>query len=108
MLQTIARFRPKPGRLVLPDVCCDVLCIDGRVLVSGPLTRAIPSAHVGEEVVLLRIDPLAARQLLRVPLAELTDRVLPRRAHALAVAVRDGGAWGLQAFHNMIPFTPPT
>jgi uncharacterized protein (TIGR02246 family) len=30
-----------------------------------------------------------------------------RRAHALAVAVRNGGQWEIAALHNMLPFVPP-
>jgi AraC-like DNA-binding protein len=41
------------------------------------MTRARPSRHVGEDVLLLQIAPAAARQLLGVPVCELTDRVVP-------------------------------
>jgi len=77
MLQSVARFKPTPGRLVLPDVCCDVTLVDGRAFFTGPMTHARPSAHTGQEVVLLRMRVATAHALLQVPLAELTDLVVP-------------------------------
>jgi AraC-like DNA-binding protein len=76
MLQSLGRYRPPPGRLVLPDVCCDVAIVGGRLFFSGPLTHARPARHVGQDVVLLRIGIVAQREILGVPLAELTDRLV--------------------------------
>jgi AraC-like DNA-binding protein len=75
--QAVLRFRPAPGRLVLPDVCCDIAYARGQQLLCGPVTRAHESQYVGEEVVLLKIRLTAARALLGVPLSELTDRIVP-------------------------------
>jgi hypothetical protein len=33
---------------------------------------------------------------------------IERHAHMLALALRNGDKWELQAVHNMIPFTPPS
>jgi AraC-like DNA-binding protein len=77
MIQGIATFRPTPGRLVLPDVCCDIAAVDGRLFLTGPLTHARPSPHIGRDVLLLRVSIIAIRALLRMPLAELADRVIP-------------------------------
>jgi hypothetical protein len=48
MLQGLGRFRPRPGRLILPDVCCDVTIVGGRPFLTGPMTRARLSRHVGQ------------------------------------------------------------
>jgi len=77
MLQSLGRFRPPPGRLVLPDVCCDVAFVGGRQFFDGPMTRAHPSLYVGQDVVMLRIRVAAARDILQIPLSELTDLVVP-------------------------------
>ena len=77
MFDTLARFRPSLGRLVLPDVCCDVAFAGSQVVVSGPLTRARDSLFIGQDVVLLRIAPAAAYDLLRTPVSALTDGVVP-------------------------------
>lgn len=77
MLQGLGLFRPEPGRVILPDVCCDVTCVGDRRFLTGPMTRAKPSQHVGQQVLLLQIAPAAARQLLGVPIVEITDRVIP-------------------------------
>jgi AraC-like DNA-binding protein len=77
MLQSLGRYRPPPGRVVLPDVCCDVSIVRDRLIFSGPLTHAQPSPHVGQDVVLLRIGIATQREILGVPLAELTDHVVP-------------------------------
>ena len=77
MLQGLGRFRAQPGRLILPDVCCDVTCVGSRLFLTGPMTRSRPARHVGQDVLLLQIAPAAARQLFGVKVLELTDRVLP-------------------------------
>lgn len=74
----------------MPDACCDVTYVDGRAFLTGPMTRARASRYVGQDVLLLQIAPAAARQVLGVPIAELTDLVIPleelsvRLAHELA------------------------
>ena len=73
---TLLRYRPVLGRLTLPDVSCDLLWIDGRIEVVGPLTRAIPAIGIGHEMSVLRLDPEVARHWLGVPLSELTDRLI--------------------------------
>ena len=77
MLQGVGRFRPEPGRVILPDVCCGISCVGGRQFLTGPMTQAELSPHVGEDVLLLQMAPATARRLLGVPVAELTDRVVP-------------------------------
>jgi AraC-like DNA-binding protein len=77
VLQAVARYRPEPGRLVLPDVCCDVALVGGRLFFTGPLTHARDALHIGEDVLLMRIGVSAARSLLAVPLSELADRIIP-------------------------------
>lgn len=77
MLQGIGRFEPKPGRVILPDVCCGISIVAGRTVVTGPMTHAAHSGHVGQTVVLLQIAPAAARRLLGAPISELTDRAIP-------------------------------
>jgi AraC-like DNA-binding protein len=76
-LQGVARFRPAPDRLELPDPCCDVSFVRGRFWLCGPVTRARASPHVGEDVLLLKISIGTARALLGVPVCELTDRIVP-------------------------------
>jgi AraC-like DNA-binding protein len=87
---TLLQYRPAQGRLTLPDVCCDLLWVDGRVHVAGPLTRAVEAIGVGHEVAVLRLDPQEARQWLGLPVGELTDRLVPlehiARGHAASVA----------------------
>jgi AraC-like DNA-binding protein len=86
MLQGLGRFSPRPGRLILPDVCCDVTIVGGRPFLTGPMTRARLSRHIGQEVLLLQIAPAIARRLLGVPVVELTDRVLPLEDVSAALA----------------------
>lgn len=40
MLQGMGCFEPKPGRVILPDVCCGISLVAGRAYVTGPMTRA--------------------------------------------------------------------
>lgn len=77
MLQGFGRYRVSHDRIVLPDACCDVTFVNGRQLVTGPMTVARPWPHGAHDVVLLRIGVLAARDVLGVPLSELTDLVVP-------------------------------
>jgi AraC-like DNA-binding protein len=69
-----ARFRPAPGRITMPDVCCDLVWVRERLFIAGPQSRGQVSAHPGEEIQLLNLDPLVARAWLGVPVAHLTDR----------------------------------
>jgi AraC-like DNA-binding protein len=62
---------------VLPDVCCDIAAVDGRLFFTGPLTHARTSPHVGRDVLLLRVSITAIRALLRMPLRALADTVVP-------------------------------
>ena len=73
---TFAQYRPKQGRLVAPDVCCDLVWARGHLILTGPMTRAVRSSNVGEDVTLLRLDPLVAHQWLRLPISCLTDRAV--------------------------------
>jgi AraC-like DNA-binding protein len=73
-----ATFRPQPGRITMPDVNCDFVWADERVIAVGPMTRARPGAlRVGQEAALISVDPIAAQDWLGVPLAELTDKRVP-------------------------------
>ena len=77
VIRAVARFRPTAERVVLPDVACDVLWVEGRLLLTGPHQRGRQSAHVGKDVVLLKLEPSTARDVLGLPISELTDRVIP-------------------------------
>jgi hypothetical protein len=77
MLQSVGRFTFPAGRLILPDVCCDVSVVDGRAFFTGAMTRARNALHVDREVLLLRIGIASVRDWLRMPVAELTDLVVP-------------------------------
>lgn len=76
--------RASPGETahrVLPDGCTDLIfsCAGGRVRACavGSMTRAIiTSLAVGEEVFGVRFHPAMSHGLLRVPVADLTDRVV--------------------------------
>ncbi len=58
----------------MPDVCCDLVWVRDQLFLAGPQSRAQVSAHPGEEIQLLNLDPLVARAWLGVPIAHLTDR----------------------------------
>lgn len=58
----------------MPDVCCDLVWVRECLFLAGPQSRAQVSAHPGEEIQLLNLDPLVARAWLGVPIAHLTDR----------------------------------
>jgi AraC-like DNA-binding protein len=77
MLQSVGTFSFPAGRLVLPDVCCDVAVVNGRMYFTGAMTRARPAIHTDCAVQLLRIGIASTRDWLRVPLADLTDLVVP-------------------------------
>ena len=73
----VGRFTSPPNRIVLPDVRCDLLWIDERVLFCGPATHARASLAIGKTVTVASFDALAVRQWLNVPIQQLTDRVIP-------------------------------
>lgn len=62
--------------MTLPDVSCDLMWIDGRIFVVGPLRRAIAAVGTGRDVAVLRLDPLVASRWFGIPLNELTDKVI--------------------------------
>jgi AraC-like DNA-binding protein len=72
-----ASFRPRPGRVTMPDVCCDLVWQRDKLVVSGPLSRGRPSTSTGEPTQLLNLDPLVARAWLGVPLDHLTNYDIP-------------------------------
>lgn len=93
---TLLRYRPRDGRLTLPDVCCDLLWVNGRCSIVGPLRHALPAMGTGQPVSVLRLDPLVARHWIGVPLHELTDRVtelalVDRRLSARMTALFESG-----------------
>lgn len=71
-----ADFAPPPGRVAFPDVCCDLLVIDGRCYLSGPELRSQPNEFPTGRRELLRIDPFAMRDWLRMPLVEVANRTI--------------------------------
>ena len=73
----LAKFRPSPGRIIMPDVTCNIIWVGGRLLFSGPATRARGSRLINLEVCLAAIEPWAARAWLQVPLHNLVDRTVP-------------------------------
>jgi len=74
---TLIQFRSRPGRLVLPDVCCDLVWARGRVSIAGPMSRAGVTSNPGAEITVLRLDPLTTRAWLKTPLDLLTDQTVP-------------------------------
>ncbi len=66
-------FRPAPGRVTMPDVCCDLVWKREKLILSGPQSRGVEFMNTGEHIQLMNIDPLVARAWLGVPLEELTD-----------------------------------
>ena len=70
-------FRPKPGRVTMPDVCCDLVWKRDRLVLSGPQSRGQPNTSTGEPIQLMNIDPLVARAWLGIPLGRLTDYDIP-------------------------------
>jgi AraC-like DNA-binding protein len=77
VFDALACFKGSPGRVVLPDVACDVRFIDGRPFLSGPVTHARELEGTGGVHTILRIAPAAAMRLLGVAVWEITDRVIP-------------------------------
>ena len=85
------------------------LALRGRAEIAAHHNRIFNGVYQGTR---LRVDETHVR-LIRPDVAtiEVAAAVegLPqeRRAHALAIAVRDATGWHLCTFHNMIPFAPP-
>jgi AraC-like DNA-binding protein len=79
-LLATARIQPHAGRMILPDACCDIAYVRGQFVVFGPMTAARRTHYAGEDLLLLRVDPLVARSWLGVPMRELLN---------LRVALRD-------------------
>jgi len=70
-------FRPRPGRVTMPDVCCDLVWKREKLILSGPQSRGRPDTNTGEPIQLMNVDPLVARAWLGVPLDQLTDHAIP-------------------------------
>lgn len=106
-----ARFRVRPGRISMPDVCCDLFWVEDRLWLAGPQSRATASRLTGQEVRLLNIEPLVARAWLGIPLRELTDIRIPlvevdaRRAGPLSELFHAGSAGSL--VRPVAPQPPP-
>lgn len=71
----MARYHAEAGRVVLPDVRCDIVCAAERLTFIGPMTTARRSSISGRDVILLSFDPIAARAFIGTPLIDLVDRV---------------------------------
>jgi AraC-like DNA-binding protein len=67
-------FRPRPGRVTMPDVCCDLVWVRETLILSGPQSRGAPNTSTGEPTQIVNVDPLVARAWLGMPLDELTDQ----------------------------------
>src|SRR6185437_11276993 len=57
----IGRFVPRQGRIIVPDVRCDLVWVEGRLMFAGPLTRARPTTASNRPVLLASFDPLLVR-----------------------------------------------
>jgi AraC-like DNA-binding protein len=79
-------FQPRPGRVTMPDVCCDLVWKREELILSGPLSRGRPDTSTGEPIQLMNVDPLVARAWLGVPLDQLTDHDVPLEDVAPAMA----------------------
>lgn len=75
----IARIVPRDGRLVLPDVRCDLFWRCGRFFIGGPQTHGRASVATDEALIVASFDPIMIRWLLDIPLQFVTDRVVPLR-----------------------------
>lgn len=73
----IARIVPAHGRLVLPDVRCDLMWRHGRLLFCGPLTHGRASLATDEPLIVASFDPITIRRWLDVPLKVVTDHIVP-------------------------------
>jgi AraC-like DNA-binding protein len=75
----IARIVPTDGRLVLPDVRCDLMWKGGRLLFCGPLTHGRASLATDEPLIVASFDPITIRRWLDVSLKVVTDQIVPLR-----------------------------
>jgi AraC-like DNA-binding protein len=81
-----ASFRPRPGRVTMPDVCCDLVWKREKLTLSGPQSHGRPDTSTGEPIQLMNLDPLVARAWLGVPLEHLTNYDTPLEYVAPGVA----------------------
>ena len=95
VIQNVIAFRPAPGRLSLPDLCCDITVVNGRAYFTGPMTHATASPYVNQDVLLLRINVSAARRWVGVPVSDLTDRIVP--LEDIGLSLNDAVLRALQA-----------
>jgi AraC-like DNA-binding protein len=72
-----ACFRVTPGRCSQPDTCCDLVFVDGALLLAGPSTRANAVPLTITQVHLVQIDTFSVHATLGIPICEITDRILP-------------------------------
>jgi len=94
---SLVQFEVAEQRLILPDTSFDIAWVDGRIDAIGPMSCARASSYTdGTQVVLLSIAPSIASDWLGVPLAELSDRIVPlseihpENAKRLAMLFEDG------------------
>ncbi len=74
---SLATYEVAQGRLVLPDTSVDLVWVDGRIDLIGPMSVARPSRYaIGTRVMLLSVEPATAAAWLGIPLSEVTDRVV--------------------------------
>ncbi|MBB4234038.1 hypothetical protein GGD57_000587 [Rhizobium esperanzae] len=68
-----------PARVaIVPDGYCDLLCINGRLVVAGPdRTAAFPIIRPGATVIGARFAPGAAASWLKTPLSALVGLSVP-------------------------------
>jgi hypothetical protein len=101
-------FRPPPGRVTMPDVCCDISWEREKLILSGPQSRGRPNTCIGEPIQLMNVDPLVARAWLGVPLEHLTDYNVPLEdvAPEVAGALSEVFFRGLAA-NLVVPIGPP-
>lgn len=71
------RFWPEPGRIAMPDACCDLIWREERVFLSGPSSRGHAIGADGGEVQLVNLDASALRRLLAMPMRDLADTTVP-------------------------------
>ncbi len=68
--------RAEAGRVALPDMCCDIIWLNERLMLAGPTSRG-HAIEAGADFQLVNVEPLALRDLLGIPLDELTDQCVP-------------------------------
>ncbi len=70
----IARVDARPGRVIQPDVRCDLVWAAGRLVLVGPMTCAAEAPAEPGPRLIVSFDPFAASQWLTIPLGDLADR----------------------------------